>query len=266
MQQAAIEPDGENVEYDDKAIRFLEALWGEGYLSPGGHEEVERIVADLDFNEKVVLDIGCGTGGITLYLASTKPLKHITGFDVERPVIDVASSRARETGLSERSHFIQAGPGTLPFEDASFDIIFSKDALIHVHDKEAVFADIFRVLKPGGQFAASDWLTSQDGDPSPLMQAYLKAEGLSFGMASAERYAKAMKSAGFQNVSTLNRNSWYREVARSELDRLKGPLYETVASAVGAGYVDKNIETWTAMQKVLDSAEHCPTHLFGTKP
>ena len=47
-------------EYDDRAIRFLEALWGEGFLSPGGPDEVRRIVEDIDFSGKRVLDIGCG--------------------------------------------------------------------------------------------------------------------------------------------------------------------------------------------------------------
>ena len=55
-------------------------------------------------------------------------------------------------------------------------------------------------------------------------------------------------------------------VARGELERLEGPLYDTVAAAVGTAYVDKNIATWTAMQKVLDSGEHRPTHLRGWKP
>ena len=53
---------------------------------------------------------------------------------------------------------MQAPPGPLPFADASFDIVFSKDALLHVPDKDALFAEIFRVLKPGGVFAASDWM------------------------------------------------------------------------------------------------------------
>ena len=57
-----------------------------------------------------------------------------------------------------------------------------------------------------------------------------------------------------------------RDVARGELERLKGPLYAPVAEAVGADYVDKNIKTWSAMQAVLDSGEHCPTHVFGTRP
>ena len=75
-----------------------------------------------------------------------------------------------------------------------------------------------------------------------------------------------MQRAGFSDVDVTDRNPWYREVARAELARLKGPLYATVAAAVGTDYVDKNIRTWEAMQKVLDSGEHRPTHLRGWKP
>ena len=253
-------------EYDDTAIRFLEALWGEGFLSPGGPDEVRRVVADVDFAGKRVLDIGCGSGGITLFLAREYGPQSIVGFDVEQPVVDLATGRAAAEGLADKASFVRGDPGPLPFADQSFDIVFSKDALIHVADKEALFADIFRVLKPGGMFAASDWLTSHDGEPSDAMRTYLAAEGLSFGMASARRYEAAMAQAGFMDIRTVNRNVWYREVARDELERLKGPLYGPVAEAVGADYVDKNIKTWSAMQVVLDSGEHCPTHLFAVRP
>ena len=253
-------------EYDAVAIRFLEALWGEGYLSPGGPDEVRRVVEGVDFSGRTVLDIGCGSGGVTLFLAREYPLSVITGFDVEQPVVDAANRRAAREGLEGRVRFLRGDPGPLPFADSSFDIVFSKDALIHVGDKEALFAEIFRLLKPGGLFCASDWLTSHDGEPSPDMKAYLAAEGLSFGMASAERYERAMRSAGFTDIRTVNRNPWYREVARGELERLSGPERERISAASSRDYVDKNIRTWTAMQKVLDSGEHCPTHLRATKP
>jgi ubiquinone/menaquinone biosynthesis C-methylase UbiE len=259
-------PEGDAPEYDDTAIRFLEALWGEGFLSPGGPDEVRRVVAGVDLAGSHVLDIGCGSGGITLFLAREYQPAGIVGYDVEQPVVDLATRRAAEQGLADRARFVRGAPGPLPFDDQSFDVVFSKDALIHVADKETLFEDIFRVLKPGGMFAASDWLTSHDGEPSEAMKAYLAAEGLSFGMASAERYEMAMQRAGFTDVRTVNRNAWYRDVARGELERLKGSLYGPVAAAVGADYVDKNIRTWSAMQRVLDSGEHCPTHVFGTRP
>jgi len=98
------------------------------------------------------------------------------------------------------------------------------------------------------------------------MKEYLAAEGLSFRMASPQRYSAAMEKAGFTAVRTIDRNPWYRNVAREELARLQGPEYDRLAALVGAAYVDKNIRTWTAMLKVLDTGEHCPTHLFGLKP
>ena len=127
-------------EYDDLSIRFLEALWGDGFLSPGGPDEVKRIVEGIDFAGKQVLDIGCGSGGVTAFLAKEFSLAHITGFDVEGPVIAAARQRVARDGLSDRINFVQGAPGPLPFDDQSFDIAFSKDALIHVGDKETLFA------------------------------------------------------------------------------------------------------------------------------
>ena len=254
----AVEP-----EYDDRAIRFLAVLWGEGYLSPGGPGEVARVLAGLDLAGRKLLDLGCGVGGGALQIARTRGAR-VTGYDVEAPVIAAAKARAAAEAADVR--FVLGRPGPLPFADAAFDVVFSKDALVHVADKEALFAEISRVLKPGGLFAASDWLIAHEGAPSPEMRAYIAAEGLSFGMASPARYARAMTAAGLVAVTTESRNGWYRAQARQELERLAGPLYAEAVSAVGEDYVQKNLKTWRAMQIVLDTGEHCPTHLRGWKP
>ena len=102
----------------------------------------------------------------------------------------------------------------MPLPDASVDVVFSKDSIVHIPDKEALSADAFRVLKPGGWFVASDWLISHDGQPSPEMTDYIAKEDLDFGMASPARYRRALEAAGFVDVSLTNRNPWYRAVAR----------------------------------------------------
>ncbi|TPK77307.1 hypothetical protein FJ930_01360 [Mesorhizobium sp. B2-4-15] len=56
------------------------------------------------------------------------------------------------------------------------------------------------------------------------------------------------------------------EVVARELEKLRGPLYRAAAAMVGAACVDRNIRSWEAMQKVLDTGEHRPTHLRGWKP
>ena len=253
-------------EYTDELIEFLESLWGWGFLSPGGPEEVARVLEGVDLSGKRVLDIGCGSGGIALSLARDHGAGAVVGIDVEGPVVRKAKARAAELDLGERVDFQQVEPGPLPFEAESFDIVFSKDSMIHIPNKEDLFADIFRVLKPGGRIAASDWMIGHDDAPSPAMKHYLEMEGLSFGMASPDRYRRAMESAGFRDVRLVNRNAWYVEIAREELAQLKGPLYEKAAAASSPATVDHNIGTWTAMLSVLETGEHCPHHLHGLKP
>ena len=243
-------------EYDDEAIRFLEALWGDGYLSPGGPDEVDRVLEGLSLADKTILDIGCGSGGITLHLVDRHGAAHAMGFDVELPVVEAARLRAAKRGLSARVTFVQAPPGALPFADRSFDMVFSKDALLHVPDKDALFAEIFRVLKPGGVFAASNWMISHDGEPSQEMKDYIAAEGLSFAMASPGRYAQAMRRAGFADVVTRDRNPGTARSRAGNSISSRG-LYTTRSQPPSAPPMwTKNIRTWEAMQKVLDSGEH----------
>ncbi len=161
---------------------------------------------------------------------------------------------------------LKVAPGPLPFPPGSFDVVFSKDSIVHIADKHALMLEVFRVLKPGGRFIASDWLIGHDHAPSAEMSAYIAAEGLDFGMASALRYQDAMRSAGFVDVSTTSRNAWYRETARQELERLRGPLGAAAAGIVGRDFVEQNILIWSRMIPVLESGEHCPTHLRARKP
>ena len=252
--------------YDRNFIDFLEWLWGEGYLSPGGAEEVARVVEGIDLAGREMIDIGCGSGAIAVALVRNHDAGHVTGIDVEETACADARARAEAAGLSDRIAIRHVDPGPLPFPDASLDVVFSKDAIIHIPEKEALAREIFRVLRPGGWFAASDWLISHDGDPSPEMAHYIECEGLDFAMASPARYEKALKAAGFEEVRLTNRNPWYREVARDELATLQGPKRAELEKAYGVDFIAEQVATWTAMVEVLETGEHCPHHLRGRKP
>ena len=255
---------GENL-YDKQSINFLELIWGEGYLSPGGPEEVARLLTGVDLKEKNVLDIGCGAGGITLSLARDYHAAKVIGIDVEEPVCQTARNHINDAGFSDRVEIKKVTPGPFPFGDAEFDIVFSKDSIIHITDKESLAKQAYRILKPGGWFVASDWLISHDDEPTIEMQHYIELEGLEFAMASPQRYEKALSEAGFVNVSLLNRNPWYFEQAQQELAELSGPRRQEFEQAIGVDLLQANIDTWTAMVKVLQSGEHCPHHFRGQK-
>lgn len=252
--------------YDDRHIALLEAIWGEGYLSPGGPEEVARVLAGLDLSGGHTLDIGCGSGAITLALVQQHGAGHVNGIDVETPVCAASERRVAAAGLSDRITIQRVDPGPLPFADATFEVVFSKDSIVHIPDKETLAADVFRVLKPGGWFAASDWLIAHDDAPSPEMAAYIAAEDLDFAMASPARYARALADAGFTDITLTNRNPWYAEVAAAELAEFSGPNRPQWESAHGADLIASSIDTWSQMVAVLKSGEHCPHHLRARKP
>ena len=251
--------------YADKAIVLLEMLWGEGYLSPGGLDEIKRLLEGMDFQGKNVLDIGCGAGGITVSLVKEFGAAHVTGIDVEKPVVEAASQSVKNAGLVDVIDIKLVSPGAFTFADESFDFVFSKDSIIHIADKESLAEEAFRVLKPKGWFVASDWLISHDNEPSQAMKDYVQLEGLDFQMASPARYQKALTNAGFSNVELKNRNSWYLKKAKQELFELETGRRAEFIAEVGEPYLLDNIKTWNAMLKVLASGEHCPHHFRGQK-
>ena len=251
--------------YPPRLIAMLEAVWGIGFLSPGGRDEVARVIGSHDLTGKSVLDIGCGAGGIDIALIRDHGAGYVCGVDVEDPVLTHARALIGREGLTDRIGLVKVAPGPLPFPPDSFDVVFSKDSIVHIPDKHALMVEVFRVLKPGGWFLASDWLIGTD-QISPLMADYIAAEGLDFGMATPARYLDAMAAAGFERGATTSRNAWYRLRAREELDRLKGEAGAQAAKAVGQEFVDHNIEIWSRMIPVLDSGEHCPTHIAARKP
>ncbi len=252
--------------YPPRLIAMLEAVWGAGFLSPGGRAEVARVIGDHDLTARSVLDIGCGAGGIAIALVQDHGAGFVTGIDVEDPVIDHARALVTRAGLSDRIGLCKVAPGPLPFPPGAFDVVFSKDAIVHIPDKAALMAEVFRVLRPGGWFLASDWLIGHDGMLSPEMVTYIASEGLDFGMASPARYRTAMEAAGFAQIETVSRNAWYRDTARGELARLRGGEGADAARLVGADFVAHNAAIWERMIPVLDSGEHCPTHLRAKKP
>ncbi len=251
--------------YHDAMVKFLESLWGDGYLSPGGPDEVDRILEGIDLSGKSVLDIGCGSGGITVALARDHDAAKVIGIDVEATVCTAAKRRAEGAGLGERVEIRRISPGPLEFTDAFFDVVFSKDAIVHIADKESLARELFRILRPGGWFAASDWLTDRDGKPTAEMRRYLELEGLDFGMASPQRYRDALIAAGFVDVSLTNRNPWYRQVAREERAAFDGAGRSRYEAAIGVEGLAKMKQTWEAMIAVLDTGEHCPHHLRAQK-
>ena len=252
--------------YENTHITFLEKLWGDGFMSPGGKNEIEKLLQGLNLKKQKILDIGCGAGGITVSLIDDYGAQKVIGVDVEKDVVKVARDRVFKNGLKDKIEILLVDKSRLPFNNDSFNMVFSKDSFVHISDKESIFSQVFKILKPGGVFVFSDWLISHDRKPSKEMEYYLKLEDLGFGMASPTIYREALKKSGFVSIKKNNRNKWYKDEARRELEILSGPSRKSYEEITSQNFIENQINTWKAMIKVLDTGEHCPHHFRAQKP
>src|ERR1700694_6232790 len=158
-----IDQDSEIGEYDSAMQTLLQLIWGDGFLSPGGADEVACVLEGSDIRGCKLLDIGAGLGVIDQLLVTQHGAASVVGIDVDPVLLKQMDARIARAQLGDRIESVCVTPGPLPFESESFDIVFSKDSIVHIPDKAALYADIHRILRPGGRFIASDWLRGGTG-------------------------------------------------------------------------------------------------------
>ena len=253
-------------EYPDHFVERLHTIWGEGFLSPGGPEEVREIVEGIDLVDKVVLDVGFGTGGPAIALAKNHLAEKVVGIDVEPNLYDRAKKIVNKADLAKKIELKIVKPGPFSFDDETFDIVFSKDSMVQIEDKAALFAEIKRVLKPGGVFVASDWLASDNPSEVAALDKFLGLVHWSFAMVTAQETETALKVAGFENVSTRDRNAWFADISNHEIMQIEGPLKQQLIEAVGEELWSHWIKVKRAMADAASAGGLRPTHLRGFKP
>jgi ubiquinone/menaquinone biosynthesis C-methylase UbiE len=256
-----------DLEYDDDLIDGLELIWGDGFLSPGGVEEVALLLDGIDLGGKEALDIGCGLGGPSCALVEQHKAKHVIAIDIEPPIIDRAKNRASARNSADQVDFKLVTPGQLPFDDSSFDLVFSKDAFIHVEDKSALFRECLRVLREDGWIVLSDWYCGSQTFSSE-MEAWLEreAKSVTFHITTLSSTAAILGDLGFVNVTSTDRNDWYQKYTKEELERLSGSLRDDFVDRFGEQEAQDWVDGILERKEVVDQGHLRPGHLRGQKP
>ena len=251
--------------YPEDVQAKLELVWGEGFLSPGGPAEVSRILGTKSISGCKILDIGSGIGGADVSLVQDHDAGSVVGIDVQKELIDLASNRARKLNLENQIKYQLVTPGLLPFADESFDVTFSKDAIIHVREKAALYAEIFRILRPGGRLLVSDWLRGDGDAMTPMVEEFIAASGHDFTLVSLRELEGIVEEVGFVEVELEDRRDWYFKEATGELEKLRGPLNAQFLELWGDEATQDEITFWEVLVAALEKGAIRPGHIRGVK-
>lgn len=164
-------------QFYDASSGLWEQVWGEhmhhGYYGPNGDQVKNRRQAQIDLVEELlqwsqvqqaehILDVGCGIGGSSLYLAQ-KFNAAVAGITLSPVQAARATERAQVAGMAANTttrpsaQFQVADALSLPFADQSFDLVWSLESGEHMPDKAKFLQECYRVLKPGGRLIIATW-------------------------------------------------------------------------------------------------------------
>ena len=162
-------------QFYDASSGLWEQIWGEhmhhGYYGRAGNYKINRRQAQIDLIEELlnwagvnslesspqnIIDVGCGIGGSTLYLAQ-KFKATATGITLSPVQASRAKQRAEAANLGKTVQFQVADALNMPFEDDTFDLVWSLESGEHMPDKTKFLQECYRVLKPGGTLVMATW-------------------------------------------------------------------------------------------------------------
>ena len=185
--------------------------------------------------DDLVLDLCCGLGGPARYQALSRRCR-VIGLDYNEGRARGAADLTRRVNLGRRVRFLRGDAQSLPFPADTFDAVLSQEALLHVPDKARALTECFRVLKPGGRIAFTDWIAGaalSEADRA-MMWKGIAAQSVQ----TINQYLEILKAAGFAEVRVVNLSALWVPILRERLAMYRRMREET---CIGTG-IDSQAE------------------------
>ena len=203
-------------QYQPDAIARYEAVYGQHFISPGGADSARACIARLGLKPRMrVLDVGCGLGGSAFLMAREHGVS-VHGIDVSANMLASARERLHAQGLASQVTLEHADVLALP-ATPRYDVIYSRDVFLHIHDKRRVMALLHGLLVPGGLLFFTDYGRGE-GEPSVEFAAYIAQR--QYDLRTVHGYRALLEQAGFVQVMAEDHTAEFVSILRGELARI----------------------------------------------
>ncbi len=187
-----------NGQYSRTGILRYEKIFGDHYISTGGHATTEDLCSRLGSALRPgvrVLDVGSGIGGAAFHLAKAYGAR-VTGIDLAEEMVAIAQERVVQLGLTDSVAFILGDVLETDFPEP-FDVIWSRDAFMHIPDKPRLFSRLYSLMAPGGRLVITDYARGKTPG-SPEFEHYIEKTG--YSVIEPQQYGELLEAAGFADV------------------------------------------------------------------
>jgi len=203
-------------QYSNNGILRYEQIFGKDFVSVGGATTTAKFCEEMDLEEKQkVLDIGCGIGGSAFYMARHYGVD-VYGIDLANNMIGLAAEKREgmTPGIRHRTQFHVADATVMDYPENFYDVVYSRDTILHIEDKLSLFKLFNKTLKPGGTLFITDYCMGE-GEHSQHFKDYVKQRG--YVLKTVKQYGDILKKAGFGEVEANDVTDYFMEVSENEL-------------------------------------------------
>jgi SAM-dependent methyltransferase len=165
-----------------------------------------------------VIDVGSGLGGPSRYLAATRFCR-VSGVDLTPEFVETATALTVRAGLTDRVDFRVGSALDIPFPDASFDCAWSQNVAMNIADRPRYYAEMHRVLRPGGRLAIQD-VAAGNGEALTFPVMWADRPEISF-LRTPEETKSLLEAAGFRIGEWVDNTEALAEAA-AERNRVAG--------------------------------------------
>jgi len=249
------------IEHYDVISPYYQELWGNhihhGLWLRGDESKEEAQDQLIDYVARkagiphgaTILDIGCGFGGTSIYLA-----KHYgaatTGITISEVQVQMAQEAAAKAGANSR--FLKMDAEAMTFAEP-FDALWSTESISHYHDRAKFFASAVQFLRPGGVFALTDWF-KRPGLTAAEERKYIAPidEGMFVRLTEMDRYEEWLRAAGMEIVVREDLTKQCEKSWDLALNIVADPSFWVLAAKLGRDFV-KNLKSFRAMRAAFAS-------------